>query len=75
MVRRKLRDIERDLMDAGFRPIASRGKGSHTLWLHQPTGAQMNLPRPKGDLLPDYVDREAQEAIRKSRVLAEPDEK
>lgn len=69
MVRRKLREVEQDLRNAGFRVVSGRGKGSHTWWLHEPTGVRINVPRPKGDLLPDYVDKEVQRAIRKTREV------
>jgi len=66
-MRRKLRDLEADLRTAGFSRLPGRGKGSHELWLHPSSGAKVLLPRPKGDLLPDYVDKQVQKAIRESR--------
>ncbi len=62
-MRRKLRDVERDLAAAGFSRLSGRGKGSHELWFHPPTGTKVLLPRPKGDLLPDYVDKQVRQAI------------
>jgi predicted RNA binding protein YcfA (HicA-like mRNA interferase family) len=66
-MRRKRRDVEADLRAAGFTRIAGRGKGSHEVWLHEPTGTKVVLPRPKGDLIPDYVDKQVQQAIRESQ--------
>ena len=66
-MRRKLREIERDLGAAGFVKLPGRGKGSHELWVHQATGTRVIIPRPKGDLLPDYVDKQVQKAIEESR--------
>ena len=66
-MRRKLRDVEHDLEAAGFTRLSGRGKGSHELWFHSRTGARVLLPRPKGDLLPDYVDKQVKKAIRQSQ--------
>jgi len=66
-MRRKLRDLESDLKAAGFSRLAGRGKGSHELWLHPSTGAKVLVPRPKSDLLPDYVDKQVQKAIEQSQ--------
>lgn len=67
-MRRKLRDLESELRDAGFTKVSRRGKGSHELWLHTPTGVKVLLPRPKGDVLPDYADKQVQLAIAESRA-------
>jgi predicted RNA binding protein YcfA (HicA-like mRNA interferase family) len=66
LVRRKLRDLERELREAGFEPLAHRGKGSHTIWLHEASGLQVIVPKPKGDLLPDYVNSQVKDAIRRA---------
>lgn len=66
-MRRKFRDVERDLRATGFLSVSRRGKGSHELWLHPQSGTTVLVPRPKGDLLPDYVDKQVQKAIRESR--------
>ena len=66
-MRRRRRDVEADLRVAGFIRIAGRGKGSHELWLHEPTGTKVVLPKPNADLLPDYVDKQVQQAIRESQ--------
>jgi predicted RNA binding protein YcfA (HicA-like mRNA interferase family) len=63
MVRRKQRDVESELRQAGCRPLSSRGKGSHVRWLHDASGMKVSLPRPKGDLLPGYVDKQVKDAI------------
>ena len=66
--RRKLRDIERDLVAAGFERFPGRGKGGHVLWIHARSGARVLVPRPKGDLVPDYVAKQVQDAIARSYV-------
>lgn len=66
-MRRKLRDVESDLRSAGFSRLSRRGKGSHELWFHPRTETKVLVPRPKGDLLPDYVDKQVQKAILQSR--------
>jgi predicted RNA binding protein YcfA (HicA-like mRNA interferase family) len=66
-MRRKLRDLERDLKSAGFSKVSRRGKGSHELWFHPQTGKKVLVPQPKGDLLPDYVDKQVRKAILESR--------
>lgn len=66
-MRRKLRDVERDLATAGCSRRSGRGKGSHELWIHLPTETNVLIPRPKGDLLPDYVDRNVRQAIQTSQ--------
>ena len=66
-MRKKLREAERELSDAGFQKVPGRGKGSHQWWLHEQTGTRVNVPRPKGDLISDYLEKQIREAIRKSR--------
>lgn len=66
-MRRKRRDLGADLRTAGFIRLSHRGKGSHELWIHPSTSTKVLLPRPKGDLLPDYVDKQVQKAIVESR--------
>lgn len=68
-VRRKLRDIERDLIAADFERFPGRGKGSHVLWIHARSGARVLVPRPKGDMVPDYVAKQVQEAIARSTAI------
>lgn len=70
MVRKKLREVERELTQAGFHKIASRGKGSHQWWVfitEDGESIRCNIPQPKGDLVLDYTVKEVENAIRRSR--------
>ena len=69
-MRKKLREVERELTEAGFRKIQGRGKGSHTWWEFVTSSGEMircNIPLPKGDMVLDYTVKEVDAAIRKSR--------
>ena len=63
----KLRDAERLLRQAGFRVVSGSGKGSHVKWRHDRSEEVIIVPLPKGDVLPHYMEKQIQEAIRAAR--------
>ena len=54
---RKIRDLTRDLRDAGFVPLPNRGKGDHERWEHpQVPGTQVGLDGRGGDDAKHYQE-------------------
>ncbi len=61
---RKIRQLQRDLRDAGFIELPGRGKGDHAVWhhplvpMHQPT-----VDGQPGDDVKPYQEKQAKAAI------------
>lgn len=68
---RKLRELRRDLRDAGFRVIADRGKGDHELWRHAPTNTTVGIDGRDGEDAKPYQEREVKQAITDSQIEKE----
>jgi predicted RNA binding protein YcfA (HicA-like mRNA interferase family) len=68
---RKIRQLKADLRRAGFVEVPRRGKGSHTIWKHRQTGAQVNLAGADGSDAQQYQEREVRDAITQSRPTYE----
>jgi len=64
-VPRKIRELIRDLRQAGF--IERGGKGSHRNFKH-PSGIRLTLSGSPGDDARRYQERDVTQAIRESRV-------
>lgn len=63
---RKIRQLKSDLKKAGFVERPSRGKGSHSWWVHRDIeGAEVNLSGHDGDDAQRYQERDVREAIAK----------
>lgn len=62
---RKIRELIRDLRQAGF--IERGGKGSHRNFKH-PSGIRLTLSGSPGDDARRYQERDVTQAIRESRV-------
>lgn len=46
--------------------LKERGKGSHTLWRHLPSGVTMTMPGQDGDDAKPYLEREVRDKIREA---------
>lgn len=66
---RKIRDLVRDLLDAGFEPRpAKRGKGDHQMyWYPGNPRATVNLDGRPGDDAHDYQEKQVKKAIQESQ--------
>jgi predicted RNA binding protein YcfA (HicA-like mRNA interferase family) len=64
---RKIRKLKADLRKAGFVLLPRRGKGSHAIWKHAESGAEVNLAGADGDDAHPYQEREVLVAIARSR--------
>jgi hypothetical protein len=69
---RKVRDLIRDLQDAGFERLKDRGKGDHTMWqFRSDPRTTLNLDGRPGDDAHYYQEREVRAKIRIARELRE----
>ena len=64
---RKIRNLIRDLKDAGFVLLSNRGAGDHQLWRHAETNTTDGLDGKERDDAKPYQEKEVREAIRRSR--------
>ena len=60
---RKIRQLKADLRKAGFLALPRRGKGSHAIWKHAKSGAEVNLAGSDGADAHYYQEREVRDAI------------
>lgn len=70
---RKIRELKADLRRAGFVEVPRRGKGSHAIWKHAASGAQVNFAGADGSDTQHYQEREVRDAIIQSRRRLEED--
>jgi predicted RNA binding protein YcfA (HicA-like mRNA interferase family) len=68
---RKIRKLKADLRQAGFVALPRRGKGSHAIWKHAESGAEVNLAGSDGSDAHHYQEREVRDAIARSRQKGE----
>lgn len=64
---RKLRELRRELRDAGFEMIADRGKGDHELWRHDANKITVGLDGRDGNDAKHYQEKEVRAAIEDSK--------
>jgi predicted RNA binding protein YcfA (HicA-like mRNA interferase family) len=66
---RKIRELIRDLRDAGFQPLpGDRGKGDHTLYQHSDREEiTVTLDGKPGDDAKHYQEKDVREAIKRVR--------
>lgn len=64
---RKIRQLKADLRKAGFVALPRRGKGSHAIWKHAASGAEVNLAGADGADARQYQEREVRDAIAQAR--------
>jgi predicted RNA binding protein YcfA (HicA-like mRNA interferase family) len=62
---RKIRDLIKDLTDAGFENRG--GKGSHRNYVHEKVGKPVTVPGKMGDDAKQYLERAVKRAIEESR--------
>jgi predicted RNA binding protein YcfA (HicA-like mRNA interferase family) len=69
---RKIRQLRKDLIDAGFRIKKGRGKGDHQVYGHPDFPSQsVTLDGQPGDDAHAYQEREVQRSIENVRTLRE----
>ncbi|MBI4819508.1 MAG: type II toxin-antitoxin system HicA family toxin [Deltaproteobacteria bacterium] len=61
---RRIRELERDLANAGF--VRTAAKGSHRKWRH-PSGAVLILSGKEGDDAKPYQEKAVDESIQKAK--------
>jgi predicted RNA binding protein YcfA (HicA-like mRNA interferase family) len=62
---RKIRDLVRDLTDAGFENRG--GKGSHRNFVHEKVAQPVTIPGKLGDDAKQYLERAVKRAIEESQ--------
>lgn len=62
---RKIRELIRDLKQAGFYEIPGGGKGSHRKFTHTKYAGAVTLSGESGDDAKPYQERQVQQAIEK----------
>jgi predicted RNA binding protein YcfA (HicA-like mRNA interferase family) len=65
---RKIRELKRDLRDAGFELQPKRGKGSHSIWKHPLVPQAIVLSGADGDDAQGYQEREVRQGINDARA-------
>ena len=60
---RKVRELIRDLLDAGFYEIPGGGKGSHRKYSHEQYAGAVTLSGALGDDVKHYQEKQVQRAI------------
>lgn len=63
---RKVRDLIRDLRDAGFHEIPGGGKGAHRKFTHAKHAGAVTLSGKPGDDAKDYQEKQIKTAIEKA---------
>ena len=64
---RKIRELIRDLVSAGFQELPGGGKGSHRKFLHEQYPGAVTLSGRTGDDAKPYQERHVKQAIEESR--------
>jgi predicted RNA binding protein YcfA (HicA-like mRNA interferase family) len=62
-VPRKVRELIRDLLDAGFYEIPGGGKGSHRKYSHERYAGAVTLSGTQGDDVKHYQEKQVHRAI------------
>jgi predicted RNA binding protein YcfA (HicA-like mRNA interferase family) len=62
-VPRKIRELVKDLQDAGFELVAGAGKGSHRKFTHANYPGAVTLSGRDGDDAKEYQERQVKRAI------------
>ncbi len=60
---RKIRELVRDLLDAGFSEVAGGGKGSHRKFAHDRYAGAVTVSGGSGDDAKAYQERQVRQAI------------
>jgi predicted RNA binding protein YcfA (HicA-like mRNA interferase family) len=67
-VPRKVRELIRDLLDAGFREIPGGGKGSHRKFTHSRYPGAVTLSGGSGDDAKHYQEKQIRKAIERVQL-------
>jgi len=71
-VPRKLRQLLRELRDAGFEELPGRGKGDHAVWLHPLASAnQLTIDGRPGDDAKPYQEKQLRAALAAAEAARE----
>jgi predicted RNA binding protein YcfA (HicA-like mRNA interferase family) len=62
-VPRKIRELVRDLFDAGFSLVPGAGKGSHRKFIHENYGKAVTVSGQDGDDVKNYQEKQVRRAI------------
>jgi predicted RNA binding protein YcfA (HicA-like mRNA interferase family) len=62
-VPRKIRELVRDLVDAGFSLVPGGGKGSHRNFIHDDYGGTVTVSGQDGDDAKRYQEKQIERAI------------
>ncbi len=60
---RKVRQLVRDLLDAGFSEIAKGGKGSHRKFTHERFAGAVTLSGKSGEDAKPYQEKQVRQAV------------
>ncbi len=60
---RKVRELVRELTDAGFQQVGRRGKGSHRLFAHPDCAGVVTLSGQDGDDAKPYQETQVRRAV------------
>jgi len=63
VVPRKVRELVRDLIDAGFSLVPGAGKGSHRKFTHENYGGAVTVSGQDGDDVKKYQEKQVKRAI------------
>ena len=64
---RKIRELKRDLLDAGFTLLSGRGKGSHAVYAHPKVARPATIPGKDGDDASPYLEKHVNTKIQESK--------
>lgn len=64
---RKVRELVKDLQDAGFALVKGAGKGSHRKYMHPQFAGAVTISGHDGDDAKQYQERQVQRAIEEVR--------
>jgi predicted RNA binding protein YcfA (HicA-like mRNA interferase family) len=70
-MQRKIRELKRNLRDAGFTLQPNRGKGSHTVREHPAVARPVVLSGKDGDDAQDYQERAVRRGIERAEAGGE----
>ena len=64
---RKIRELKRDLLRAGFVLLSGRGKGSHAVYAHPRVRQNATVPGNDGSDASLYLEKHVSEKIKESK--------
>ena len=64
---KKIRELKATLLEAGFKLVPKRGKGSHAIYEYPGTTIRVNLPGKDGSDAKAYSEKQVKKAIEKAK--------